>query len=173
MRWPMPSKGALNTTGSREQIENLHPALEGICAPTQKEPRPGSASRAISSRQHTARGNRGSYFTKSRYPRHFSNVRKPISESAEWPIFLSACWVMFLIMRCSGRATAKNAMSGPPRAAVLVTTSQWDKKTNSGLIAVVDNGPGFDISPTRAVEAFFTTRPGGMGLGPTSISPIW
>ena len=33
------------------------------------------------------------------------------------------------------------------------------------MIAVVDNGPGFTIPLDRAKEAFFTTRPGGMGLG--------
>lgn len=49
-------------------------------------------------------------------------------------------------------------------AAVLVT-SDWDKTSRSGLIAVVDNGPGFGIPLNRATEAFFTTRPGGMGLG--------
>lgn len=49
-------------------------------------------------------------------------------------------------------------------AAILVA-SDWDKASNSGMIAVVDNGPGFSITSDRAVEAFYTTRPGGMGLG--------
>lgn len=48
--------------------------------------------------------------------------------------------------------------------AVLIATD-WDQKSNSGFIAVVDNGPGFAIAANRAVEAFHTTRPGGMGLG--------
>jgi hypothetical protein len=49
-------------------------------------------------------------------------------------------------------------------ASVLVATD-WDEKSNSGFIAVVDNGPGFSIPLDRASEAFHTTRPGGMGLG--------
>ncbi|MHA6909484.1 ATP-binding protein [Ralstonia pseudosolanacearum] len=49
-------------------------------------------------------------------------------------------------------------------AAVLVATD-WDEQSNSGFIAVVDNGPGFSIPLDRAGDAFFTTRPGGMGLG--------
>ena len=49
-------------------------------------------------------------------------------------------------------------------AAVLVTSS-WDEASQSGLIAVVDNGTGFAIGNDRAKEAFFTTRSGGMGLG--------
>lgn len=48
--------------------------------------------------------------------------------------------------------------------AVLIATD-WDEKSSSGFIAVVDNGPGFVIARDRAVEAFHTTRPGGMGLG--------
>lgn len=50
----------------------------------------------------------------------------------------------------------------PP--AVLVTTHS-DPKTDAGFIAVVDNGPGFVIPKDRAIEAFNSTRPGGMGLG--------
>jgi signal transduction histidine kinase len=52
----------------------------------------------------------------------------------------------------------------PVPASVLVSTD-WDDKSNSGFIAVVDNGPGFSVARDRAVEAFHTTRPGGMGLG--------
>jgi signal transduction histidine kinase len=47
----------------------------------------------------------------------------------------------------------------------ILVASDWDKRSNSGMIAVVDNGPGFSISLDRAKEAFYTTRPGGMGLG--------
>jgi nitrogen fixation/metabolism regulation signal transduction histidine kinase len=43
--------------------------------------------------------------------------------------------------------------------------TDWDEKTKAGCIAVIDNGPGFSMPGERAVEAFHTTRPGGMGLG--------
>jgi len=49
-------------------------------------------------------------------------------------------------------------------ASVLIATNS-DRKTESGFIAVVDNGPGFLIPPERAIEAFNSTRRGGMGLG--------
>jgi signal transduction histidine kinase len=49
-------------------------------------------------------------------------------------------------------------------AAVRVITS-WDDDAKSGMIAVVDNGPGFTIPPSEAVKAFRSTRTGGMGLG--------
>jgi signal transduction histidine kinase len=47
---------------------------------------------------------------------------------------------------------------------VLITTNS-DRRTDSGFIAVVDNGPGFLIPAERAIEAFNSTRRGGMGLG--------
>lgn len=50
------------------------------------------------------------------------------------------------------------------KPAILVTTD-WNSESRTGMIAVVDNGPGFTIPDRRAVEAFVTTRPGGMGLG--------
>ena len=50
--------------------------------------------------------------------------------------------------------------------AILITTSS-DPESGSGMIAVVDNGPGFssEMREGRALQAFTTTRPGGMGLG--------
>ncbi|UCX06265.1 ATP-binding protein [Shewanella glacialimarina] len=32
-------------------------------------------------------------------------------------------------------------------------------------IVVLDNGPGFDLTPDEAIQPFNTTRPGGMGVG--------
>lgn len=49
-------------------------------------------------------------------------------------------------------------------AAILVTTD-WDDKTQSGFIAVVDNGMGFTLPHDKAIEPFVTNRPDGMGLG--------
>ncbi|WP_374566068.1 ATP-binding protein [Ideonella sp.] len=50
------------------------------------------------------------------------------------------------------------------KPAVAVRTA-WNASTESGLVAVVDNGPGFAISKDQATQAFISTRPGGMGLG--------
>lgn len=50
------------------------------------------------------------------------------------------------------------------QAAVAVRCA-WDSDTRTGMIAVIDNGPGFSVPESRAVQAFVTTRPGGMGLG--------
>jgi nitrogen fixation/metabolism regulation signal transduction histidine kinase len=49
-------------------------------------------------------------------------------------------------------------------AGIRVVT-HWDEDSQSGLIAVVDNGPGFSIPAEKAVEPFITRRPEGMGLG--------
>ncbi len=48
-------------------------------------------------------------------------------------------------------------------AAVLVL-SHWDQDAG-GIVAVVDNGPGFQLPIEQVGRAFSTTRVGGMGLG--------
>lgn len=50
------------------------------------------------------------------------------------------------------------------RAAILIKT-YWDAKSESGFIAVIDNGPGFTLPEDKAIEPFITRRPDGMGLG--------
>lgn len=53
----------------------------------------------------------------------------------------------------------------PNHKSAMVLRTAWNADTDSGLVAVVDNGPGFDISKDQATQAFISTRPGGMGLG--------
>lgn len=56
----------------------------------------------------------------------------------------------------------KDQRKEPPAVRVVAA---WDERSGSGLIGVVDNGPGFSIPPEEAVKAFRSMRPGGMGLG--------
>jgi signal transduction histidine kinase len=46
----------------------------------------------------------------------------------------------------------------------ILVLSHWDDKTG-GMVAVVDNGPGFQLPRDHAGRPFSTTRAGGMGLG--------
>ena len=46
----------------------------------------------------------------------------------------------------------------------ILVLSHWDDATG-GLIAVVDNGPGFQLPRDQLGRPFFSTRAGGMGLG--------
>lgn len=46
----------------------------------------------------------------------------------------------------------------------ILVLSHWDDKTG-GMIAIVDNGPGFQLPHDHAGRPFSTTRAGGMGLG--------
>lgn len=55
----------------------------------------------------------------------------------------------------------RDGSKGP--AAVLVL-SQWDEEAG-GIVAVVDNGPGFQLPIEQVGRPFSTTRVGGMGLG--------
>jgi signal transduction histidine kinase len=49
-------------------------------------------------------------------------------------------------------------------AAAILTLSYWDEETG-GMIAIVDNGPGFQLSAEQLGKPFASTKPGGMGLG--------
>lgn len=53
---------------------------------------------------------------------------------------------------------------GAIKAAIQITTTA-DYFEEGPAIIVADNGPGFEIDPTDAVEPFKSTRVGGMGLG--------
>jgi signal transduction histidine kinase len=147
----------------REQIENLHQLLKGFAPLLKKNPSRLSFASDLVKAAYRAR--------ESRFIFHKVSLSAPLLQREETDFRVRG--VANLLVGALGNVLdnaqfwaryRKERDERATRAAVLVT-SQWDKKTNSGLIAVVDNGPGFDISPTRAVEAFFTTRPGGMGLG--------
>ncbi|WP_343638269.1 ATP-binding protein [Roseateles sp.] len=53
----------------------------------------------------------------------------------------------------------------PDHPAAVALRTAWNAATESGLVAVLDTGPGFSISQDQATQAFISTRPGGMGLG--------
>ena len=46
----------------------------------------------------------------------------------------------------------------------ILVLSHWDDETG-GMIAVIDNGPGFQLPRDQLGRPFFSTRAGGMGLG--------
>lgn len=48
--------------------------------------------------------------------------------------------------------------------AAVLALSHWDDEAG-GMIAIVDNGPGFQLSAEQAGRPFTTTKAGGMGLG--------
>lgn len=53
---------------------------------------------------------------------------------------------------------------GRKEPGAILVLSHWDDETG-GLIAVVDNGPGFQLPRDQLGIPFFSTRAGGMGLG--------
>lgn len=61
--------------------------------------------------------------------------------------------------------TRRRRDADPDHQPALAIRTQWDEEAQAGLIAVVDNGPGFAITQSQATQAFISTRPGGMGLG--------
>ena len=53
---------------------------------------------------------------------------------------------------------------GTATPGAILALSSWDDE-KGGLIAIVDNGPGFQLSSDRFGTPFRSTRAGGMGLG--------
>lgn len=50
------------------------------------------------------------------------------------------------------------------KSAILIISS-WDEVEKKGMIAVIDNGPGFQLPEEAIGKPFSTTKTGGMGLG--------
>jgi signal transduction histidine kinase len=147
----------------REQIEHLHQLLQGFAPLLRKNTtRPVFASAVV----------RAALMTREpRFKHHKVTLSAPIlqKEQPDFKIRGASNLISGALGNLLDNAQfwaryrkERDERSAP--ASVLVATD-WDEKSNSGFIAVVDNGPGFAIPRDRAVEAFHTTRPGGMGLG--------
>ena len=147
----------------REQIEHLHQLLQGFAPLLRKNTtRTAFASAVV----------RAALMTREpRFKHHKVTLSAPIlqKEQPDFKIRGASNLISGALGNLLDNARfwaryrkERDERSAP--ASVLVATD-WDEKSNSGFIAVVDNGPGFSIPRDRAVEAFHTTRPGGMGLG--------
>lgn len=147
----------------REQIEHLHELLHGFAPLLKKNPtRLMFASEIVKA---------ASRIRESRFKYHKVLLSAPLvqKEEADFRVkgasnLLTGALGNLLDNALYWARYRKERDERSAQAAVLIT-SDWDKTSGSGMIAVVDNGPGFSIPANRATEAFFTTRPGGMGLG--------
>ena len=147
----------------REQIEHLHLLLQGFAPLLRKNTTKSIFASAIL---------RAALLTRApRFSHHKVNWYAPLLQNAlpDFKVHGAANLISGALGNLLDNALfwARYRRERDERStlgAVLITTD-WDKISNSGFIAVVDNGPGFSIARDRAVEAFHTTRPGGMGLG--------
>lgn len=147
----------------REQIEHLHQLLQGFAPLLRKNTTRSLFASAVV---------RAAVMTREpRYKHHKVTLSAPILQK-EQPDFklrgasnlISGALGNLLDNALYWARFRKERDERSAPASVLVATD-WDEKSNSGFIAVIDNGPGFSIPLDRAGEAFHTTRPGGMGLG--------
>ena len=147
----------------REQIEHLHQLLQGFAPLLRK-----NTTRSIFASGVV----RAALMTREpRYKHHKVTLSAPILQK-EQPDFkirgasnLIAGALGNLLDNAQFWARYRKERDERPAPASVLVATDWDDKSNSGFIAVVDNGPGFSIPLDRAAEAFHTTRPGGMGLG--------
>ncbi|MGR5445397.1 ATP-binding protein [Vibrio jasicida] len=63
----------------------------------------------------------------------------------------------------TGLKTEKIADSNYKPGIQITTLTDFFKE--GPAIVILDNGPGFDLTPDEAIQPFNTTRPGGMGVG--------
>jgi Histidine kinase-, DNA gyrase B-, and HSP90-like ATPase len=147
----------------RSQIEHLYELLHGFAPLLKKNPaRVLFASEIISAAKR---------LRESRFKFHKALLSVPLLEDEE-PDFrvrgpanlLTGCIGNLLDNALFWARYRRERDERSDPASVLVRTD-WDKKSKSGLIAIVDNGPGFTIPAARATEPFVTARSGGMGLG--------
>jgi len=152
-----------NEIALRSQVENLHQLLQGFAPLLRKSTRKGTFASGIV---------RAALITRQpRFEHHKVVLSTPVTnkEGPDFKLKVVPNLVSGALANLLDNALywaryrrEKEARKEP--AAVLVLT-HWDESQSRGLIAVVDNGPGFSFDPAKAGEAFHTTRPGGMGLG--------
>lgn len=147
----------------REQIEHLHQLLQGFAPLLRKNTTRSVFASAVV---------RSALMTREpRLKHHKVTLSAPILQK-EQPDFkikgasnLISGALGNLLDNAQFWARYRKERDGRSAPASVLVATDWDDKSHSGFIAVVDNGPGFAMMRDRAVEAFHTTRPGGMGLG--------
>jgi hypothetical protein len=147
----------------REQIEHLHQLLQGFAPLLRKNtPRSIFASAVV----------RAALMTREpRFKHHKVTLSAPVLQK-EQPDFkirgasnLITGALGNLLDNAQFWARYRKERDERSKPASVLVATDWNQKTHAGFIAVIDNGPGFSISTERATDAFYTTRPGGMGLG--------
>ena len=153
----------IDNTRIREQIEHLHQLLHGFAPLLKKNPsRLLFASEIVKAASRTR---------EPRFKFHKVVLTSPLLKKEErdfkvrGPANLLSGALSNLLDNALYWARYRKERDERSAPGAVLVTSDWDKDANTGLIAVIDNGPGFSISSAQAVEAFYTTRPGGMGLG--------
>jgi len=147
----------------RNEMDHLKKLLETFKPLLQRDPaRSVSASELI---------RRGTGLHEDRYERHsvvFSNWSADPKHSHEFTLKLPRGLIVGAISNVVDNAIYwsryKKERDKLKNPAAVLALSYWDDETG-GIIAIVDNGPGFQLSAEQAGRPFATTKAGGMGLG--------
>lgn len=147
----------------RNEMDHLKKLLETFKPLLQRDPaRNVSASELI---------RRGTGMHEDRYARHsvvFSNWSADPEHAHDFtqklPRGLMVGAISNVVDNAIYWARYKKERDNLKTPAAVLALSHWDDELG-GMIAIVDNGPGFQLSVEQAGRPFTTTKAGGMGLG--------
>ena len=107
-----------------------------------------------------------------RFPRHeiilsnrTSDSDKGINFNVKGPINLIIGALSNIIDNAIYWSRYRKERDGGDLSAAILIISTWDAELKEGIIAVIDNGPGFQLPEEAIGKPFATTKTGGMGLG--------
>lgn len=107
-----------------------------------------------------------------RFPRHdvvlsnwAADSEKSINFNLKGPINLMVGALSNIIDNAIYWSRYRKERDNRSVSAGILILSSWDAETKEGMIAVVDNGPGFQLPEESIGKPFATTKSGGMGLG--------
>ncbi|MCU1720226.1 ATP-binding protein [Pseudomonas sp. 5P_5.1_Bac1] len=107
-----------------------------------------------------------------RFPRHdvvvsnwLADIEKSINFNLKGPINLMLGALGNIVDNAIYWSRYRKERDSSPLSAAILILSSWDPETKEGQIAVIDNGPGFQLPEESIGKPFATTKSGGMGLG--------
>lgn len=152
-----------NPTEIKGEVDHLRKLLDTFRPLLQRDP-----ARKVTAEDLVARA---SAIHADRFPRHkivFSNwtadAEKKHSFTETLPRGLVVAAISNVIDNAIYWTRFRRERDGLNIPGAILILSHWDEE-GGGMIAVVDNGPGFQLPRDQFARPFFSTRAGGMGLG--------
>lgn len=107
-----------------------------------------------------------------RFPRHdvvlsdwTNDLEKAVNFKVKGPLNLIIGALSNVIDNAIYWSRYRREHDGNIEPAAVLILSAWDQELKEGTLAVIDNGPGFQLNPESIAKPFMTMKAGGSGLG--------